>query len=291
MFFRPAKTRLRPLPIIAIFFAVAARLLADPAGPTLQLDYGNGQPLANPLGHFMYFVPLISPEQVSVFTNAGNTQCARVTSFHCRTNGAEFRAVCEFEFTGEGLQRSVFDHAFVIRRREKELQAGKPLAHQLAAINVEGAGSGSVEIDGALTNGQPVVAEMRLRFNSRGHASPVSISLQDISRRNGEIYFENEMVARVNLLTFRQKSPPKMEVTLASVKRQDAGNGVWQNFVGDLKGAAANLLLPPLNITTNGQQAMLDFGLALAAQKPAFTFPFASRLKDGAATKQTADLR
>jgi hypothetical protein len=28
---------------------------------------------------------------------------------------------------------------------------------------------------------------------------------------------------------------------------------------------------------------MLDFGLALALQQPTFTFPFATRLKDGAA--------
>jgi len=92
------------------------------------------------------------------------------------------------------------------------------------------------------------------------------------------------MVARVNTLRFQQKpGPPKMEVTLASVKRADAGNGLWQSFVGGLKGAAANLLLPPLNITTNGQQAMLNFGLALATQQPTFTFPFAERLTNCAA--------
>ena len=74
MFFRPAQGHLRPLLILATFLCLAGRLLAAPAGPTLQFDYGHGQPLDNPLGHFMYFVPLISPEQVSVFTNVGNTQ-------------------------------------------------------------------------------------------------------------------------------------------------------------------------------------------------------------------------
>ena len=74
-----------------------------------------------------------------------------------------------------------------------------------------------------------------------------------------------------------------MEVTLASVKRKDAGNGPWSNFVGGLKGTAANLLLPPLTVTTSGNQTMLNFGLALAMQKPAFTFPFASRLTNGPA--------
>ena len=152
----------------------------------------------------------------------GNSQHARVTSYRCRTNGVLFHATCEFDFDGDGLQRSVFDHAFIIHRREKELQSGKPLAHQLAAITVHGPGTGTVEIDGLRTNGQPVVTEMRLRFYSRGHPSPVSVSLEDLVLRNGEIQSENEMVARVNTLTFRQKSPPKMEVTLASVKKKDA---------------------------------------------------------------------
>ena len=256
-------------------------------GPTLQFDYGEGKPLSNPLGHFMYFVPLISPEQVSVLTNAGNTQCARVVSFHCHTNGTALHTVCEFNFVGEGMQRSVFDHTFILKRRAKELKSGKALLHQLTAITVQGGGSGSVEIDGTLVQGQPAIQEIRLRFNSHGHASPVSVDLQDIAWRNGAPYYENETVARVNTLTFRQKAdPPKMEVTLASVKRADAGNGLWQSLVGSLKGAAANFLLPPLNIATNGQQAMMDFGQALALAKPAFTFPFAERLTNAPASTQ-----
>jgi hypothetical protein len=257
-------------------------LMAALTGPTLHLDYGEGQPLSNPLGKFMYFVPLVSPEQVSVLTNAGNTQCARVTSFQCRTNENTFHTICEFNFIGEGEQRNVFDHTFIVKKREKELKSGKVLAHQLTSINVDGAGSGTVEIDGALTNGQATVTEIRLRFNSHGHSSPVSVNLQDITMRNGTLYYQNETIARVNTLTFRQKSgPPKMEVGLASVKRADAGDSLWQNFVGSLKGAAANLLLPPLNITTNGQQAMMNFGLALSMERPTFTFPFADRLTNG----------
>ncbi len=284
MFFQPPRRRPRWLILLALLAPAVSRVLAAPTGPTLQFDYGAGQPQPNPLGYFMYFVPLISPEQVSVQTNAGNTQCARVVSFQCHTNGSAFHATCEINFLGNGLQRSVFDHAFVIQRRAKELKAGKPLPHQLAAISLQGAGRGSMEIDGTLTNGRPAIAEMRLRFNSRGHPSPVSVDLQDIVLRNGAIYYENETVARVNTLTFRQKAgPPKMEVSLASVKRADAGNGHWQNFVGSLKGVAANVLLPPLNITTNGQQAMMDFGQALALARPAFTFPLAERLRNGPA--------
>ena len=269
--------------LLAFLLLLASPLAAALTGPTLQFDYGAGRPHSNPLGQFMYFVPLIAPEDVSIQTNAGNTQCARVISFQFHTNGAVFRAVCEFNFVGEGLQRNVFDHTATIRRRDQELKAGKSLLHQLHSINVQGAGSGSVEIDGAFTNGRPAVTEMRLRFNGHGHASPVSVVLQDIALRKGTLYYENETVARVNTLTFRQKSPPRMEITLASVKRADAGDGRWQNFVGSIKGAAANLLLPPLTITADGQQAMLDFGLALALEQPEFTFPFASRLTNGPA--------
>lgn len=272
---------------LAIFLPAASRMQAALTGPTLRFDYGAGEPMTNPLGHFMYFVPLVSPEQVCFLTNAGNTQCARVVSFQSRTNGAAFHTMCEFDFVGQGLQRNVFDHTFILKRRDQDLKSGKALLHQLDSINVEGAGSGSVEIDGALTNGQPVIREMRLRFNSHGRASPVSVDLQDIVLRNGAPYYENETVARVNTLTFRQKTgPPKMEVGLASVKRAGAGNGLWQNFVGGLKGAAANFLLPPLNITTNGQQAMMEFGLALAQARPEFTFPLAARLTNGPAIPQ-----
>jgi len=125
---------------------------------------------------------------------------------------------------------------------------------------------------------------MRIRFNGHGHDSPVSVELEDIVMRDGTLHYEDAMVARVNTLTFRQKcDPPKMEVTLASVKRKDAGDSLWQNFVGDIKGEAANLLLPPLTITVDGHQTMLDFGLALAMQKATFTFQFAARLTNGPA--------
>jgi hypothetical protein len=284
MFFPTAWTGGRLLALLALLFLFARPLMAAPTGPTLLFGYDEDRPLDNPLTGFMYFVPLISPEHVALSTNVGNTQCARVISCHCHTNGVSFDAECEFTFVGDGLLRNAFDHGVIIKRRQKDLDSGKGLLHQLEAISVEGAGEGSVEIEGTFTNGQPVVTEMRVKFNGHGHPSPVSVDLQDIVLRDGALHYENEMVARVNMLTFRQKSdPPKMEVTLASVKRKDAGNGLWANLVGDIKGAAANLLLPPLTITVDGHHAMLDFGLALALQKSSFTFPFASRLTNGPA--------
>jgi hypothetical protein len=276
----PPRTATRLSVMLLSFIFAAGRLAAASTGPTLQLDYGRGEAPPSSISEFMYFVPLIAPEAVSVFTNIGNTQGARIQSFSCRTNGATFLATCDFEFTGDGSLQNIFDHAANIEHRLKELEAGGTLAHQLDSINVEGSGSGSVEITGTLTNGQRIVTEVRLQFNRHAHASPVSIGLADICWRNGKAQLENAMTARVNTLVFRQTSgPPKMEVTLASLKRKDAGDGLWQNFVGDLKGAAVNLFLPPLTIEAGGQQAMLDFGRALAEKKPAFTFPLATRLK------------
>jgi hypothetical protein len=281
MFSARAKTNLIRLPLPAFFLLITCRLIAAPTGPTLHLNYGRGETNGNPISAFMYFVPLISPEPVSVFTNAGNTQCARVLSFACRTNGSSFRATCEFDFTGTGSQRNVFDLTEKIKRHEKELQAGGSVKHVLAAINVAGPGSGDVEIEGGFTNGQRTVNQVRLHFNRHGRTSPVTINLQDFAWRDGAVQVENELVARVNVLTFQRMSgTPKMEVSLASIKRKDAGNGLWQNFLGGIKGATANLFLPPLPIEPEGQQAMLDFGRALATQKPTFTFPLATRLEN-----------
>jgi len=286
MIFRPTRSAASGFLFALLFLLAANTFAAAPTGPTLLFDYGHGQLRENLVSKFMYFVPLISPEPVSVFTDASNAQCARVLSFSSRTNGASFSVTCEFDFTGTGSLQNVFDHTPKIKKHEQELQAGTPLKHQLDSINVLGTGNGSVEIEGVFTNGQRVVNLVELRFNRHGHASPVTINLEDIIYRNGAIRSENEIVARVNSLTFRRSSgTPKMEVGLASLKSKDAGDGMWQNFMGSLKGATANLFLPPLKVEPEGQQAMLDFGLALATGKPDFTFPIATRLKENTPAK------
>ena len=284
MILHPLKSMICWPKVLVFISFMAGQLLAAPNGPTLHFDYGTSQPQENPLDKFMYFVPLISPDPIAVSTNAGNTQSARVVSSSCQTNGAFFHATCEFEISGEGLQQNVFDHADSIRRHNQQLQAGKPLLRQLDAINVQGSGSGSVEVEGAFTNGRPTVTEVQLRFNRRDRTSPVIICLHDLVYRQGAIRRENEIVARVNMLAFCHKSgTPKMEVTLASVKSKDAADSLWQNFVGRVKGVVANLFVPPLTVPADGHQAMMDFGLALAMEKTTFTFPFATRLKNSQA--------
>lgn len=271
----------------AIMIIFASEVLATPTGPTIQLDYGRGE-VTNALHHFIYFVPLISPEPATVFTNIGNRQATRITKFSCRTNGAAFTAICDFEFLGEGFLKNVFDHEQLIQHNDKKLQSGGKIEHALNAINFEGTGSGRVEVQGALTNGLRTVNRVDLIFNANNCVSPVMIEVTDLTRRDGVVRQENEYVARVNSLTFRRATSgtPKMEVSMASLKEKKAEDTTWQNFLGSLQGVAANLLLPPVTIDKEGRQTMLDFGLALANEAPEFTFPFATRLKSSQAAPE-----
>ncbi len=258
-------------------------------GPTLKLDYAQGQDRANTLAEFMYFVPLISPEPVSLLVSPGNTQRARVTSYSRRTNGNSFVVTCDFELAGEGRQQNVFDHREVLRRHESELKSGATLKDQLSSINVEGSGSGIIEVEGTTEGGAQTVTEVRLRFNGSGKPSPVSIALQDIAYDEGAYRPRKEVVASVNTLTFKQQpGPPKMGVTVASVKPKNAGNGFWQNFKGSVLAKAANLLIKPVAMERAGHKAMLDFGLALTTTARAFTFPSAPNLRPTLATATVA---
>ena len=253
---------------------------SGPVGPTLHLDYGRTNTVGNLIGEFMYFVPLISPEPVSMIESTNNTQRARVVSFQQHVTADSFSGICEFEITGAGSQWNIFDHTNIIRRNERQLKAGGLLERQLGYIRVDGAGHGSIEMEGVVTNEVPTVTGIRLRFNGHGHSSPVSIGLHDLREVDGAIRTENEMVGRVNTLTFRRPTVrPQMEVSLASVQRDEAGSGLWQKFLGNVVGAAANLLIKPISVEPTGHAAMLDFGLALVAEKPAFTFPRAKNLK------------
>jgi len=174
---------------------------------------------------------------------------------------------------------NLFDYNREIRRHEAQLKQGRSLEHLLAAMNVEGPGQGTMEIEGTQSNVVQRVAEVRMRFNPHGQTSPVTIVLHDIRYSGGAFRPVNEEVARVNTLTFQRKpGPPKMEVSVASVKPKDAPDSPWQSFKGNLKGMAVNLLIPPLDVDARGHQAMLDFGSALAAQAATFTFPHADNL-------------
>ena len=53
---------------------------SESAGPILHLNPDPGKSPGNPVAEFMYFVPLISLEPVSVVKSPGNTQRARMVS-------------------------------------------------------------------------------------------------------------------------------------------------------------------------------------------------------------------
>jgi hypothetical protein len=231
------------------------------------------------MASFMYFVPLISPEPVSSTTSPGSTQAARVLSARRKGTVHSFVVTCEFEFIGDGSQQSILDLAPTIRRHEWELRAGGSTGRKLSSITVDGSGSGTVEVEGTVSNNVDTVREVRLRFNAHRKTSPVSIGLCEIRYHEGEFRRLNEIVARVNTLTFRRgPDPPKMEVTVASVKNKGAGDGLWQNLKGGVKGLAANLLIDPLTVEAIGHRAMLDFGGALTSGAATFTFPLATNL-------------
>ena len=110
----------------------------------------------------------------------------------------------------------------------------------------------------------------------------MTIGFHDIRYIDGSFRLHNESYARVNTLTFRRKSgPSKMDNTVASVKRKDTSNSFLQNLMGGLKGTTVNLFMPPIAMGRAGCEAMLNFGLALALEAPAFTFPRAKNLKAG----------
>ena len=72
--------------LLAVLSGTTLTLIAEPTGPTLQFGYAPGTAPTNLISRFMYFVPLISPEPVTMLISPGNSQGARLLTFNCRTN-------------------------------------------------------------------------------------------------------------------------------------------------------------------------------------------------------------
>jgi len=263
----------------------AERAAPGAAGPTLRLDYSSNSP-GNPIGAFMYFVPLISPEPVSIHESTGNAQKARVITATRRFTPGAFSSECEFTITGDGSHRNVFDHSDNVRRHERQLRAGDTLERVLQYISIEGPGHGLIEVEGVVTGRVATVTEARLRFNAHGQTSPVTIGLADLLyNKDGVLCITNEIVARVNTLGFRKDAGrPRMAVTVSSVKRKEAGDSFWQKFKGGVAGTLANFFIKPLPVESAGNDAMLDFGAALAGKETVFTFPLARNLRPASGT-------
>jgi len=187
--------------LLLCFIFAAGRPAAAATGPTLQFDYGRGNAPDNSISEFIVFCAAHRTGERFPFSPTPAIRRRTHRVFRCQTNGTAFLAFA-ISNSPATVPAKCFRPCRKIERRAKELAAGDTLAHQLDSINVEGSGSGSVQITGTLTT-RADHHEVRLQFNRHGHASPVSIGLVDICRRDGKVRLENAATARVNTLVFR----------------------------------------------------------------------------------------
>ena len=251
---------------------------AAPGGPTVILK--SDKALKNPTPDFMYFVPLISPTLVYSETSKGNGQKSGLISDERESTSKTFYVKGEFQMQGNGFHKNKFDSAGMIERNMKGLKKGKPLKNILGYIKFEGEGYGWIEVEGKLKGKKATATEVKVHFNGRGETSPVTVGLYSVKPVNGEYKYENkynEIVARVNILTFSKSTDkPLMDIKVSAVYAEGTKPGFW----GKLKGSMANLLIKPLEIDKLGNDTMLDFGCALFNEKETFTFPKAKNLKE-----------
>ena len=265
--------------IVSCWLTGALYAFPEMGGPTMNLATDPAS-TANNAATLMYFVPLVSPTLVDSVSSPDNQQCARILSFQRELNRKDFRVVCEFDLQGFGSHTSTYEPNALIEFWRPEVKAGKPMSNMLDYIKLEGSGYGSVEVTGRTVKGRREVSTVRVRFNRGGHKSPVAIGLYNIKPIDGRYDYANrsdQLIARVNTLTFRKTEPgtkPTMLVEVASVIGAEEKEGFW----GNLKGALANLFIPPVIVDQDGNDAMLQFGAALVDGQQSFTFPKAKNL-------------
>lgn len=258
----------------------ASQPAATVSGPVVMLDYTGQAANDIPIADFLYFVPLISPEPVTVSESATNTLRVRVASIRQDVRSDRFHLNLAFDISGQGFRLYAIDQSENLRRHERHLAAGQALKKQLDYIRYEGPAKGRVEIGGRIENGVKTVTTVCLHFDDRGGASPVTVGLKDVRLDHGALTFENELVARVSLLEFtRDGAPPRMGVRINSVKRRQAGDNFYQNLKGRFVGMVANVLVESISIRKLGNDTLLNFGQAVLERKPSFTFPVAENLR------------
>ena len=245
-------------------------------GPTVYLKDDTDKSPVNPISSLMYFVQLISPEPVNMSESVGNTQQSRILSVKRVVESEKFKTTCQFEIIGKGTQNNIFDQTVAIRANEKFLAKGGTLKRRLGFIHIQGSGQGDILVEGVMSGDRAIADKITMRFNVRGHSTPVTIGINGIRMIEGKSHAINDTVIKVNALVFqRQEGRPKMGVSVASIKSGDAGNGLLSNLAGKVKGAMANMFIPPVPIRAAGNNAMLDFAQAIVDGKKEFTFPAA----------------
>jgi hypothetical protein len=251
----------------------------DVNGPTLELSYGQGEEKINSTPNFMYFVPLISPTLVDGQTSKDNCQLSKIISRNVKTSGNDFYVECEFQMWGKGTHKNTFDSQQMIKRNIGSLKGEKPIKNVLGYIKFDGEGYGIISIEGQIIDSKPIVTKVVVDFSSREAKSPVIIGLYSVNPVNGEYKYENRfgtIVARIDTLSFeRTKGNPMLAIRVESIADDEISNGFW----GSVKGMIANFFIEPITINPKGNDAMLDFGLALYQSQKSYTFPIAENLK------------
>ena len=256
--------------------------VTDSNGPTIFLDCADEETVSNSLRNFMYFVPLISPTLVDNKSSEENSQLAGIISCEKKIRKNSFYICCEFYMKGKGFNKNTFDSTQMIKRNLEDVAEGEPVKNILDYIKFEGSGFGKIEARGDIIDGIAKVQDVKVCFDSRDEKSPVTIGLYSVECIDGEYKYEskyNRIVARIRTLEFERNPDmdiPEMSLKVASLGKDEAENGLW----GSIKGAIANLFIPPIEINPLGNDTMLDLGLAILNGQRVFTFPKAGNLKE-----------
>ena len=253
-------------------------------GPTLLLDYQPAETFKNPVDAFMYFVPLNSLTGVRTEINPGTTFTAGVVNWQLKKERKEaFTLSCDFEITGQGLYKVIYDPVEMIDLVQTKHPKDKTQTNLLDWIQFNGDCKGRIEASGYGQGDHAVIQEVTVSFTRDGSKSPVLIAIYDIPSVNGKFLYankQNNTVARVNTLTFkRSEKSPRMNVEIASLNKADRS----ENWISSLTAMFANLVLHPMPISEIGSETMMDFGLALYRKKTDFTFPAAETLRPSVA--------
>lgn len=252
------------------------------SGPTLLIDYQDGGP-GNPVDTFMYFVPLVAPTAMDVYTDPNTTLNARIISRTSKESDSEFTTVCTFEIRGSGVYEAFFEPTEMIAFNLEGNTKPRTLHNLLRSIRVDGPMRGSLEVFGTIQDTQRQVNKVQLRFDLDGK-SPVAAHLYDVKSDGKTCLFENrfhEQLARIDSLSFvRGGNPPRMTTEVGAV----AGEKQKEGFFAAFKAMLANWFLPPLPIAAVGNETMMNFGMALDTTQPAFTFPYAQNLRQSLST-------
>jgi hypothetical protein len=247
------------------------------SGPTMLLEYKDGGQ-GNPVDTFMYFLPLVAPTMIDVYTDPNTTLNTRILSRVSKDSGSKFITTCTFEVRGEGLYEAFFDSTEMIAFNLEGNSSPRTLHKLLRSIRVDGTMRGEINVSGTIQDGQRQVERFQMRFNLAGK-SPVTVHLYDVKSDGKTCLFENrfnEQLARIDSLIFvRGGNPPRMTPEIGAV----AGEEQKEGFFAEFKAMLANWFLPPLPIAAIGNETMMKFGAALEATESTFTFPHAEKLR------------